>query len=97
MRIYLNAGNDIMSPDHMKQAILSSGGVPALSVTLSGPPVIPRMPTVKLKGVSLISNVEYCEDGIRVWKAYGIGPGKVNSFKTAPNTRTARDANLDSN
>lgn len=77
MRIYLNEGNDITSPDHMKQAILSSGGVPAVSVTLCGPTVIPNMQPLSLDGVSQISNVEYSEDGIRIWKAYKIGPGKL--------------------
>lgn len=81
MRIYLNEGNDITSPEHMKTAILSSGGVPAVSVILSGPPLIPNVPALKLEGVSQISNVEYSEDGIRFWKAYKIGSGKLMSSK----------------
>lgn len=58
----------------MKKAILSSGGVSAVSVTLSGPPVIPNVPALKLDGVIQISNVKYIysEDGIRIWKAYII-------------------------
>ena len=31
---------------------------------------------VNIAGVSLISNIEYNDGGLRVWKAYGIGPGK---------------------
>ena len=34
MRIYLNAGNDIETPEQMKDAILSSGGVPGVNVAL---------------------------------------------------------------
>ena len=30
---------------------------------------------VKIEGVSLISNIEYNDGSLRVWKAYGIGPG----------------------
>jgi len=77
MRIFLNAGNDIESPEQMIQAILSSGGIPALHLTLSGPPKVLQLPTFKLEGVSLMSNVEYTKDKIRVWKAYDIGPGKL--------------------
>lgn len=43
----------------MKKAILSSGGVFAVSVTLAGPPVIPNVPALKLDGVIQISNVKY--------------------------------------
>ena len=32
---------------------------------------------VKFDGVSGVSNVEYGEDYITTWKAYGIGPGKT--------------------
>ncbi|CAH3167009.1 unnamed protein product [Porites lobata] len=39
---------------------------------------IQRIPAgqVKLDGVSTVANVEYGNTYIRVWKAYGIGPGK---------------------
>ena len=65
----------------MKQAILSSGGVPATAVCVSGPPSLNRMPKVKIKGISLISNVAYEGEGIRLWRAYAIGPGKLISWK----------------
>ena len=32
---------------------------------------------IKLEGVSSISNVQYDDKGLRVWKAYEIGPGKL--------------------
>ena len=35
------------------------------------------MPSLKVEGVSLLNNVRYEDDGIRVWKAYGIGSGKL--------------------
>ena len=61
----------------MKNAILSSGGVPSVNVTLSGPPEASTFSTVRLEGVSTISNIEYSEEGLRVWEAYKIGPGKL--------------------
>ena len=34
MRIYLNAGNDIETPEQIRDAILSFGGVPGVNVAL---------------------------------------------------------------
>ena len=77
MRIHLNSGNDIETPAQMVDAILSSGGVPAVNITLCESITVPNMPLLKVEGVSLLNNVEYNDDGIRVWKAYGIGCGKL--------------------
>lgn len=35
------------------------------------------MPSLKVEGISLLNNVRYEDDGICVWKAYGIGSGKL--------------------
>ena len=34
IRIYLNAGNDIETPEQIRDAILSFGGVPGINVAL---------------------------------------------------------------
>ena len=75
MKIFLNSGNNTESAEEMKNAILSSGGVPSVNVTVSGPPEASTSSTVRLEGVSTISNIEH--SGLRVWKAYKIGPGKL--------------------
>ena len=77
MRIHLNSGNDIETPTQMKDAILSAGGVSAVNVALCESIASPDMPSLKVEGVSLLNNVRYEDDGIRVWKAYGIGSGKL--------------------
>lgn len=77
MKIYHNAGNNIETASEMREAILSSGGVPAVNVTISGPPDDSKFPHVKIEGISFYSNVEYTSKGIKVWKAYKIGPGKL--------------------
>ena len=61
----------------MVEAMQSSGGVPGLNVSLCDR-VVPPSPAgqVKLDAVSTVANVEYGNTYIRVWKAYGIGPGK---------------------
>ena len=77
MKIVLYSGNNIESAEEMKNAILSSGGVPSVKVTISGPHENSTFPTVRLEGVSTISNIEYSEEGLHVWKAYKIGPEKL--------------------
>ena len=77
MKIYLNAGNNIETGQEMVAAMLSSGGIAGAHATLAIPPTNPRPVSVKLEGVSAISNIEYRKDHLGMWKAYGIGPGKV--------------------
>ena len=77
MRIYLNAGNDIETPEQMRDAILSSGGVPGVNVALCETVYVPKVLSSKIEGISQISNVEYKEEGLLVWRAHGIGDGKL--------------------
>ena len=48
MKIFLNSGNNIDSAEEIKNAILSSGGVPFINVTVSGPPEASTFSTVRL-------------------------------------------------
>ena len=77
MRIYVNAGNDIETPKQMRDAILSSGGVPGVNVALCETFQVPTVLSSKIEGISQLSNVEYKEEGVLVWRAYGIGDGKL--------------------
>ena len=71
MKIHLNSGNNIETADEMKEAILSSGGMSSVRVTLCGLPTATAFSNIiKLEGVSSISNVEYKDEGLRVWKSY---------------------------
>ena len=76
MQLYLNSGHDIETPAQMCEAMLSSNGIPSLSVTLCESVSIPAMPAYKLDGVSTLYNVEFEKKGMRVWKAYDLGPGR---------------------
>ena len=98
MKIFLNSGNNMESAEEMKNAILSSGGVPSVNVTISGPPEASTFSTVRLEGVSTISNIEYSEEGLRVWKAYKIGPGKLIQWEkldVQPNAEIPRLSAID--
>ena len=76
MRIHLNAGNDIETPVQIRDAILSCGGVPAVNVVLCECVEVSCELSAKIEGISQISNVQYEESGLRVWRAYKLGPGK---------------------
>ena len=77
MQIYLNEGHDIETASQMKTAIESSGGVPGVVVTLAAAPQQQSRKNLTWDGVSFINNVEYNSEGMTVWKAYNIGPGKL--------------------
>lgn len=75
---FLNEGNDICTASDLKSAIDSYGGVKgcnAIIVEIKGSKVskatLPRIPEV-----SYLHNFEYKDEGLTVWKAYGIGKGK---------------------
>ncbi|PFX28588.1 hypothetical protein AWC38_SpisGene6678 [Stylophora pistillata] len=77
MRIYLNAGNDIEKSEQMRDAILSSGRVPGVNVALCETVQVPRVLSSNIEGNSQLSNVENKEEGLLVWRTYGIGDGKL--------------------
>ena len=76
MRIYLNSGQDVETPEQMKNAMESSGGMPGVRVMLCDIQNIRKSIPVKWEGVSFINNVEYGNEGMRVWRSYAVGPGK---------------------
>lgn len=77
MRRFLNSGHDIETAEQMKSAMESSGCVPGVRVMLCSSQDIPKPVAVKWEGVSFINNIEYGSDGMRVWRSYAVGPGKV--------------------
>ena len=59
-----------------------------MRVIACGPPISASFPPIKLEGVSSISNVEYDQERLRIWKAYKIGSGKLIPWNkvTMPNS-----------
>lgn len=80
IKVHLNEGHDVETASQMADAMHSSGGVPGLCVRLCDRVVSSPVPQIKLDGVSTIANVEYSDTFMRVWKAYGMGPGKKITF-----------------
>ena len=63
----------------MITAIESSGGMAGVSMTVSGWQPTAESAPVKWEGNSFINNIEYSNEGMQVWRAYGIGCGKFLS------------------
>lgn len=40
-----------------------------------------KCPTPRIPDVSLLHNYQYCNDGLKVWKAYNIGTGKLVAWE----------------
>ena len=79
----MHSGIDIEKLAQMVEAILSSGGVASVSVTRCESITNPPMVTCKIDGVNKLSNIELTIEGIRVWRAYGVVPGKLISAPKA--------------
>lgn len=81
MRAFLHSGNDIETAQDMKTAIESNGGVAGVAVTLCGKQMAQNFKASKWDGVSYINNIKYNDNGMRIWKAYEVGSGKVLNWK----------------
>ena len=78
MRRYLNEGNDIKTALDMKRALDSYGGVKGCRVAVVDVDVSKQAITDhKWKGIQSLNNFEFLSTGVRVWKAFAIGKGKL--------------------
>ena len=85
MRSHLDSGHDISNVDEMKLAIESCGGVCGVATVLCGPLTIPDPnPFPKWDGVSLLNDIMFYSEEMRVWRAYGVGKGKVIPYSNFP-------------
>ncbi|KAK3745995.1 hypothetical protein QZH41_005779 [Actinostola sp. cb2023] len=81
MLVHLNSGHDIQTAAQMQDAIESFGGVPSVKVSVCTASATAKRP-IKWEGVSFLNNIQYSEEGLKVWRAYNIGQGKdISSTK----------------
>lgn len=79
---WINEKNDVITAEDMKTALESHGGVKGCRVAVVEVDTSKENNTDnKIPGISLLNNFQYQKNGIRVWKAYNIGPGRVIPFK----------------
>lgn len=83
VRTYINEGNDVTTAEQLKDAILSYGGIEGVRVTATDSVNETGLfeTTPKIKGISKLNNFSFTSEGIRAWRAYGIGSGKVFTLK----------------
>jgi hypothetical protein len=78
---YCNEGHDILTASDMRRALLER---PVSGTTASVNRIDYSSITIKVKNIDSIStynNIEFEDTGIRVWKAFGIGKGRLLPFK----------------
>ncbi|KXJ26035.1 hypothetical protein AC249_AIPGENE6462, partial [Exaiptasia diaphana] len=80
VRRFLNEGNDIVTAENLKDAILSHGGVHGVRVALVDAKELKAAPLQdKWEGINSLNNFLYQDDdrNVTVWRAYDIGKGKT--------------------
>lgn len=76
MRSFVASGNNIISPQNMKEAIDSGKGVTGCQVAVIDIDTSKQSLCNHLwKNVSSINNLKFSSEGVHVFKAYGIGKG----------------------
>lgn len=78
MRRYINEGHDVTSARDMKAAIDSYGGVKGCHAAVVK--IQESNQTMKkhtMSGIQALNNFSFEAGGLRVWRAYNVGPGKL--------------------
>ncbi|KXJ26973.1 hypothetical protein AC249_AIPGENE9994 [Exaiptasia diaphana] len=76
IRRFVNEKHDVVSAEDMKTALESHGGLKGCRITVVELDSSKDLQDDnKIPGISLLYNFSYEQDGIRMWKAYGIGKG----------------------
>ena len=82
IRRYVNEKQDVATAAKMKEALESHGGVRGSRVAVAAVNLANETGgTNKIKGSSKLNNFEFTKEGIRIWSAYQIGPGKLVSYE----------------
>ena len=95
IRRWVNEKNDVLTALDMKTALESHGGLKGcrIAVVKIDPVAENASPPNKIPGISLLNNFAFTKNGIRVWRAYNVGLGKVLLYKDL-NVQTQQDTNL---
>ena len=80
MRRFINEGNDVKIASGMKVAIESYGGVKLFYAAVCRVQASAQTMTKHtMPGVQALHNFSYKNEGMRVWHAFDVGPGKFYS------------------
>jgi len=83
MNLYLAEKHDVTTPEQFFEAGESHGGVRGTSFHSGNIEASEGMAAMKgaITGIDLLNNFEFSDDGIRAWRAYKVGSGKVLKFR----------------
>ena len=95
IRRWVNEKHDVVSVEDMKTALESYGGVKGCRAAVVKVDVRREKAfgTNKIPGISLLNNFAFEPNGIRAWRGYGIGPGKLLQYSELQ-TRPQADTGL---
>ena len=75
---FRNEGNDVMPVEQVQKALELHGSVRSVvSYMVEYPESDGKWPTPRIPDISLLHNYQYCNDGLKVWKAYNIVSEKL--------------------
>lgn len=75
---YLNEGHDPQTASDMKKALDAYGGVKGCYVAVVEVNESKQQITShKWRGIQALHNFQFSPEGIRVWQAFNVGPGKM--------------------
>ena len=78
---YVNEGNDLMNGEQLTTAIESGQGTTGVKASYVAAKTS-RTTSDKWDGISLLNNFQYEESGVRAWRAFNVGPGKLFPWAT---------------
>ena len=81
IRRYCNEGHDVLSAKDMRTALSERPVRGTTACVCSIDETKKALEVNKMDGFSKYHNFKFEEDGIRVWKAYGIGQGKLILYR----------------
>ena len=77
IRRYCNEGHDILSARDMHSALRERPVKGSTAAVCEINETVKDLEITKIQGMSAFHNFKYESNGLRVWKAFGVGPGKV--------------------
>lgn len=93
IRRYCNEGHDILSAQDMYSALKERQVNGSTAVVCETNETLIDLKITKIKGISAFHNFKYEKNGLRVWKAFGVGPGELLPWKNICH-HTQSDTNL---
>lgn len=89
VKSFINEGHSVTTPNELKQAIESRGGIPGVrAAVVEVQKKYQESP--KIEGISTLNNFSFSKRGFKAFRAYGVGSGKFFSWSTAFKTGRVR-------